>query len=130
MAERPRLGEVVGRVARLRCPRCGQGRIFGRWSRMLDACARCGLAFEREAGYFVGAIYLNYGVTVLLALAGYFFLEVWLSPPAGRQVWLWSAFAVVFPVWFYRYSKALWLGLDHLVDPGGRGAPPGPGLSR
>jgi hypothetical protein len=91
---------------------------------MAEACSSCRLPFEREAGYFVGAIYLNYGVTVLLALGGYFLLQVWLAPPVGWQVGLWAAFAAVFPVWFFRYSKALWLGLDHFVDPGG---PPGGG---
>ena len=130
MAERARLGEVASRCGAPPLSPLRRGKVFGRLNRMAEACSCCGLSFEREAGYFVGAIYLNYGVTVLLALAGYFLLEVWLSPPVGWQVWLWSAFAVVFPIWFYRYSKALWLGLDHLVDPGGRGAPPGPRMSR
>ena len=25
-------------------------------------------------------------------------------------------FAVLFPIWFFRYSKSLWLALDYLVD--------------
>ena len=29
------------------------------------------------------------------------------------------SFAVLFPLWSFRYSKALWLALDHLVDPTG-----------
>jgi hypothetical protein len=32
---------------------------------------------------------------------------------------VWGAFAVLFPLWSFRYSKALWLALDHLVDPTG-----------
>jgi hypothetical protein len=82
-------------------------------------CPVCGLVFEREAGYFIGAIYINYGLTVVLALAGYFLLEAWLAPPVGWQVAIWSVFAVIFPLWSFRYSKALWLALDHLVDPTG-----------
>jgi hypothetical protein len=91
---------------------------------MRARCATCGLPFEREAGYFVGAIYINYGVTVALALAGYFALDAWLAPPAGWQVIVWGAFVVAFPLWSFRYSKALWLALDHLVDP--TDAAPGP----
>jgi hypothetical protein len=96
-------------------------------------CPVCELVFEREAGYFVGAIYINYGLTVLLALGGYFALEAWLAPSPGWQVAVWGAFVVLFPLWSFRYSKALWLALDHLVDPtagerepGGPGGPGGP----
>jgi hypothetical protein len=80
-------------------------------------CAVCGLLFEREAGYFIGAIYINYGLTVLLAVGGYYALEAWWRPTPGWQVTIWGAFAVLFPLWSFRYSKALWLALDHLVDP-------------
>jgi uncharacterized protein (DUF983 family) len=84
---------------------------------MRARCPACGLRFEREPGYFVGAIYLNYGVTALLMLAGYFLLDAWLHPGTGTQLAVWMAFAVAFPLWFFRYSKGLWLGLDYLVDP-------------
>jgi len=30
----------------------------------------CGLRFERAQGYFVGAIYINYAMTVALAIVG------------------------------------------------------------
>ena len=116
------MGLIARRALALRCPRCGEGRLFDGWVRMRARCPACGLAFEREAGYFVGAIYVNYGLTVGLALGGYFTLQAWLDLTTGQQLLVWGTFAVVFPVWAYRYSKALWLGLDQLVDPvpGGR----------
>ncbi len=41
------------------------------WFTMPEACSVCGLRFERAQGYFVGAIYVNYAVTVVLTtLAG------------------------------------------------------------
>lgn len=85
---------------------------------MPPRCSDCGLRFEREPGYFVGAIYVNYGMTVAVTLAGYFALDTWLEPTVGQQLALWGAFVVLFPLWSFRYSKALWLSLDHLVDPG------------
>ena len=90
-------------------------------------CPVCGLLFEREVGYFIGAIYINYGLTVGLALGGYFALEAWLAPSAGWQGAVWGTFTVLFPLWSFRYSKALWLALDHVVDPTGSGTEPGPG---
>jgi hypothetical protein len=59
-----------------------------------------------------------------LAVAGYFALDAWLAPRSGWQVAIWSVFAVLFPLWSFRYSKAIWLALDHLVDPGEPAARP------
>jgi hypothetical protein len=75
------------------------------------------LQFEREPGYFVGAIYINYGATTLLAIAGFLALEAWLGWSLAPQLVLWSAFAIGFPLWFYRYAKSLWLAVDYFFDP-------------
>jgi len=115
-----RVGRVLARGLKLRCPRCGRGRLFEGPFRMPLRCAQCGLVYEREQGYFLGAIYVNYGITVTLALAGYFALDAWLAPAVEWQLALWAPFTVAFPLWFFRYSKALWLSLDHVVDPGER----------
>jgi uncharacterized protein (DUF983 family) len=112
-----RTRRIVGRGLRLRCPRCGQGRLFEGPFRMGARCPVCGLVFEREAGYFVGAIYLNYGMTTVLTIGGYFLLDAWLAPSVATQLVVWGTVAVAFPLWFFRYSKGLWLSLDYLVDP-------------
>jgi uncharacterized protein (DUF983 family) len=80
-------------------------------------CSLCGLPFEREPGYFVGAIYLNYAATVLIVIPGYFILDYLLGLRLSLQLLLWGGFCVLFPLWFFRYSKSLWLALDHFFDP-------------
>ncbi len=46
-SQRPALpasfGRAILRGIRCRCPRCGHGRIFGRWLKPLDACPHCAL---------------------------------------------------------------------------------------
>ena len=84
---------------------------------MYEACLECGLNFEREQGYFVGAIYVNYAATVLIAIPGYFILDAWTSISLRQQLALWIAFCVVFPLLFFHYSRSLWLALDHLFNP-------------
>lgn len=113
-----RIAQSLLRGIRLRCPRCGHAPIFRGWFVLLARCPLCGLAFEREPGYFVGAMYVNYAATVLLALPGYFVLDHWAGLSLGRQLLLWGAFCVIFPLWFYRYSKSLWLAMDYFFDPG------------
>jgi uncharacterized protein (DUF983 family) len=79
---------------------------------MAEACALCGLWFERAQGYFVGAIYVNYAVTVILAIGGFFLLWGWLGLSTGAQLAVLVPIVVVFPLWFFRYSRSLWLALE------------------
>jgi hypothetical protein len=84
---------------------------------MAPGCALCGLRFEREQGYFVGAIYLNYAATVLIAIPGSVALGPFGGLSLGQQLGLLGAFCVAFPLWFFRYSKSLWLAMIYFFDP-------------
>ena len=118
MTDFRRVTRVLVRGIQLRCPRCGYGPIFRGWFRMVSSCQGCDFLFEREQGYFVGAIYLNYAATVLIALFGYFALYARLS--LLQQLLVLGGFCVIFPLWFFRYSKSLWLAMDYFLDPGER----------
>jgi uncharacterized protein (DUF983 family) len=102
---------------KLCCPRCGQRTLFRGLFTMHRECAACHLVFEREPGYFVGAIYINYAVTAALAIVGFFVLEACTTVSVTTQIVLWSIFGVAFPLYFFRYSKSLWLSFDYLVNP-------------
>ena len=62
------------RALALPCPRCGGTPLFRGLVRDDVVCAACDLRFERAQGYWVGAIYVNYGVTVVIAVGGFFLL--------------------------------------------------------
>jgi uncharacterized protein (DUF983 family) len=47
------------------CPRCLQGKVFGKLWKMNRRCPACGLEFEREPGYYLGAMYFSYGLAVV-----------------------------------------------------------------
>jgi uncharacterized protein (DUF983 family) len=105
-------GTAVARALRLRCPRCGTGRIFRSWLAVHRTCPDCALGLEPEPGYYLGAIYLNYGLTILLALPAALLALRWYEP---KYVTIPAIlFCVAFPSWFVRYAKALWLNLDYL----------------
>jgi uncharacterized protein (DUF983 family) len=112
-----RVGLGVRRAVRLRCPRCGRAPLFRGWFAMNGVCAVCDLKFERAHGYWIGAIYLNYGVTTAIAVTGYFTLWAWREPSTATQLALWLPFCVLFPLWFFPYSRALWLALEQGVNP-------------
>ena len=112
-----RLTRALGRAIRLRCPRCGATELFRGWFRMAEACVLCGLRFERAQGYFVGAIYINYAVTTIIAVGGFFVLWGVLGLSTRAQLLVLVPIVLVFPLWFFRYSRSLWLGLEFLVNP-------------
>lgn len=82
---------------------------------MHPACDRCGLPFTREPGFYLGSIYVNYGITVLLTGAIYAaILGLGGSHEAALATCL--AVAVLFPVVFFRHARSLLLALDSSVN--------------
>jgi uncharacterized protein (DUF983 family) len=84
---------------------------------MYDHCPNCNLKFEREQGYFIGAMYINYGATVAIAVPGYLFLDAFTGMTINQQLALWVPFAVLFPLFFFHHARSLWLVLDHFFNP-------------
>lgn len=115
--EGSRIIRMLGYGLRLKCPRCGVGALYEKLFRMHATCANCGLKFEREPGYFIGAMYISYGATVGIAAAGFFLLDAFTGININQQLALWVPFAVIFPLIFFRYSRSLWLVLDHFFVP-------------
>jgi uncharacterized protein (DUF983 family) len=111
---------------RLHCPRCGVGRLYAKPFKMFDDCPTCNLRFEREQGYFIGAMYINYAATVAIAVPGYLLLDVFASLTINQQLALWVPFAVIFPLLFFHHARSLWLVLDHFFNPASNlyGIPP------
>ena len=62
---------ALRRGAALMCPRCPEPLFTGLFQ-MHQKCPGCGYLIEREQGYFIGAIYVNYAITIIICLSGYF----------------------------------------------------------
>jgi uncharacterized protein (DUF983 family) len=105
------------RGLRLLCPKCGQGPIFRGWFAMNDRCPACGRLFNRAPGYLLGSIYINYGLTALLVVAMYFALYFSGTLQGKPLLAAMTAFSVLFPLWFFRYARALWIAFDERWDP-------------
>ena len=108
---------VLGRALRLRCPRCGATPLFRAWFRMQSACGLCGLRFERAQGYFVGAIYVNYTVTVAVVIGGFLLLWRYTGISMTTQFLIWIPVTIALPLVVFPYSRSLWLALEYLINP-------------
>jgi uncharacterized protein (DUF983 family) len=114
---RPSGSTITLRALRLKCPRCGGAPMFAGLFRMHERCANCQLKFEREPGYFLGSIYINYGITALVVTVGWVTLRFGYDVNAKVLLFGFLAFLIVFQSLFFRYARALWLAMDCRVDP-------------
>lgn len=111
-----RFWKLLSRAIRLRCPLCGGGKMFRGWFKMHDTCSNCGAKFEREPGFFLGSIYFNYGLTALIVAIAYPVLMFNKILEDGVLMPLTLGFVAIFPILFFRHSRALWAGFDQWMD--------------
>jgi uncharacterized protein (DUF983 family) len=119
------LGGALWAILRQRCPRCWKGRMFRGGLAMNDPCPECGLIFQREEGYFLGAMYVSYGISSVLLTAFFFILRALLPDwntllLAGLAVLPYLPFIPA----VFRYSRLLWVWLDRFGDFSDAGACP------
>ncbi len=103
----------------LRCPNCGQGGLFRQWLRMDDRCPQCGLHFEREEGYWTGAVAINTVVTelVFFGILAVAVILTWPDPPLVPLLVGALLINVLFPLFFYPFSKTIWVAIDLCLHP-------------
>lgn len=100
-----------------RCPWCGGRGVFASWFELTPACPTCGYRFEREEGYWVGAmvvimglVEIVFGALMLLGIALTYPDVPW-TPLLGVGL----ALMVLVPVLGYPLAKLLWIAIDLLV---------------
>jgi len=84
---------------------------------MQERCAVCDLKFDREPGYFLGAMYISYGLGVLI-MAPIAALLWALTGWRLTKVILWAVllFLPLAPT-ITLFARVLWIYLDQSVDP-------------
>jgi uncharacterized protein (DUF983 family) len=110
----PTRGMMLARGATRRCARCGSGHLFRHWVTMKPDCPRCGLHFEREAGYWAGALAINIIIVGGLFTIVFVIALILTVPdiPVTPLLAVLVPVMVVGPIVFYPYSKTLWVAVD------------------
>jgi uncharacterized protein (DUF983 family) len=100
-----------------RCPRCGTGSLFRRWFEIVPDCPGCGLHFEREAGYWIGAMAVNIIVTTGILAVGFATALALTIPdvPVVPLLVIFVPLALALPIALYPHSKTIWLAIDRGV---------------
>lgn len=106
-----------GSILHLRCPRCRQGEVYAGLLRMHPTCPLCGLRFEREAGYFIGSMYISYAMaTVILGLEMVLFYTLFPSLPDIAIFGFGCLSLLPFVPLIIRYSRVIWMNVDRALD--------------
>jgi len=111
------LTNILYSVALNKCPKCNKGDVFitnnpyklTQFDKMHETCTCCGEKYEKEPGYFYGAMYVSYALMV-----GWF-IVTWAIDTfiVKSETWQYLTFIIVsiillMPVTF-RTSRLIWL---------------------
>ncbi|HMS17792.1 MAG TPA: DUF983 domain-containing protein [Planctomycetota bacterium] len=94
--------------------------MFESLFRMRESCPECSFRFTRETGYWLGAMYINYGVAVGVTILLHLVMTDGFQIPTRIQMAILIPLAVVLVLLFFGTSRALFLAMDLSWDPPGR----------
>jgi uncharacterized protein (DUF983 family) len=111
---------TMSRALGRRCPYCGSPGIYDGYFALRERCPGCGVRFEREEGYFLGAYALNLIVAEFLAL-GLAIILIFQTDLRDLQL-IWQeviavALAITFPVALFPFSRTVWIAMDLVFHP-------------
>jgi len=118
-------GKKLYSILKMKCPRCQEGDLFLVKNpyrlRFLDKmphyCSQCGEDFEREAGFYYGAMMISHASTTVIAVivhATVFYFYRWEIAP--NLIALVLVLNGLFPV-IFRTSRAIWINMFSKYDP-------------
>lgn len=109
--------EIIYSTVRNKCSRCHQGDVFENKNpysfknglKMKESCSVCNLKYEREPGFFYGALYVSYALMSGIFITWYVVDQLWLQlDPITLIILVVSSMLILFPV-AYRWARLLWL---------------------
>ncbi len=100
-----------------RCARCGSGHLFTGYFKMVPDCPNCNLHFEREQGYWAGALAINIVATGGLFSIVFVALLIATIPkvPVVPLLAVLVPIAVLGPIIYYPFSKTVWVATDRAL---------------
>jgi uncharacterized protein (DUF983 family) len=118
-------GSKLYSVLKLKCPRCQEGDLFldknpynlKKFDKMPAKCPVCGEDFQRESGFYWGAMMVSHATTTLIAVVVHlivFYFAGWAIAP--NIISIVSVILILFPVVF-RSSRAIWINVFVNYDP-------------
>ncbi len=108
---------ILYSVVNNKCPRCHEGNFFetnnpyilNRFDKMHKNCPVCKEDFERETGFYYGAMYVSYGLTVAFGVGVFLLTSVILGYDAVTFLVTFGILQIVLMPVFYRMARLVWI---------------------
>jgi len=104
-------------VLKNKCPRCHEGNFFKTsnpynlrmFGQLNDRCPVCNEDFRREPGYYFGATYVSYALTVGFGIGLFLLLCVVFSVEVVPFIITLTTLLILLLPIFYRLSRIIWI---------------------
>jgi len=84
---------------------------------MNKSCSTCNLTFEKEVGFFYGAMYVSYGLTSGFFIIAYVLDALFFQVKVQYLIaFLVLSFVVLMPI-TYRLARLIWMNIFYAHDP-------------
>ena len=100
-----------------KCPSCEKGNVFEKngvlsFGKVKKQCSSCQHQFEREPGFFFGAMYVSYAMAVAELIAIFIIGQFFLSEPFDPKILIFLITGVfLFAPINYKFSRMIWMYL-------------------
>ena len=111
-------GSKINSILGFKCPRCHKADLFPTkilsfkgWFKMNDTCSNCGQKYTLEPGFYWGAMYIGYLLSVVLIFT--FFALFFFVFGFGVDVAFLLVMVVIFFLYafIFRLSRAIWINM-------------------
>ena len=121
-------GSRLYSIFKMKCPRCQEGDFFishpydlRNAGNIHEKCSHCELKYSKEPGFYYGAMYVSYGLTVALFVAMWTSFNLFFdNVSVGLQVFLIIAVTVLLTPYIYALSKIIWINIFIKYDRGSK----------
>ena len=109
-------GNLFMKILNEKCPNCGIGDVYEKKKKfielpvMKEECKECHYHFDREPGYFLGAMYISYALAVLQGILTFLVLYAFL--PNISTIWVVGIILLVislFSMKNYKLSRIIYI---------------------
>lgn len=108
-----------------RCPHCRQGAVYTnspfhpiKFDKMHKHCPSCGFRYEMEPGFFMGAMYVSYAISMAIMMTcGIFIATFFTNPSLPFYVGSVIVFSILMMPFSFRISRLAWLYLFVHYEP-------------
>jgi uncharacterized protein (DUF983 family) len=108
---------TIANILSCKCPKCKKGDMFINKGNILlfsippmyDRCTECDFKFEKETGFFFGAMFVSYGLAAAQMIASLIIFWVFMDLSPLKVFLIITLTAFLLATINYRVSRSIWV---------------------